>query len=82
MDLSTTLPDNALLLELLHDKVKGSKLVELDIHAFDNLARLKDITNRYIRREREEANRKEREKSLHILARNAAPASDKGRQEC
>lgn len=83
MDVNTTLPDEALL-ELLHDKVKGSKLMELDIHAFDNLARsdparsyqaLKDIINRHIRREREEANRKEREKSLHILARNAAPAS-------
>ena len=73
MDVSTTLPDNALL-ELLHDKVKGSKLMELDIHAFDNLARsdparsyqaLKDIINKHIRREREEANRREREKSLH-----------------
>ena len=58
--------------------------MELDIHAFDNLARsdparsyqaLKDIINKHIRREREEMNRKEREKSLHILARNAAPAS-------
>ena len=82
MDVSTTLPDNALL-ELLHDKVKRSKLMELDIHAFDNLARsdparsyqaLKDIINKHIRREREEANRREREKSLHVLARNATPA--------
>ena len=57
--------------------------MELDIHAFDNLARsdparsyqaLKDIINKHIRREREEANRREREKSLHVLARNATPA--------
>ena len=62
MDVSTTLPDNAVL-ELLHDKVKGSRLMELDIHAFDNLARsdparsyqaLKDIISKHIRREREE----------------------------
>ena len=38
MDVSTTLQDKNLL-ELLHDKIKHSKLMELDLHAFDNLAR-------------------------------------------
>ena len=80
MDVKTVLPDDALL-ELLY--YKGSKMMELDIHAFDNLARddpartyqaRKDIANRHIRKEREETNRREREKALRVLARNATPA--------
>lgn len=38
MDVKTILPDDALL-ELLDDKVKHSKLMGLDLHAFDNFAR-------------------------------------------
>ena len=68
MNVKTSLPDKALL-ELLHDKVKNSNLMELDLHVFDNLARngparnyqaLKDIINRHIKKEREEVNRKGR----------------------
>ena len=38
MDVKTMLLDNALL-ELLHAKVRNPKLMELDLHVFDNLAR-------------------------------------------
>ena len=92
MDVKTMLLDNALL-ELLHAKVRNPKLMELDLHVFDNLARndpagnyqaLKDITNRdikFLKKEREEVNRKEREKSLQVLERNAAPARESGMDE-